>query len=138
MGVVVYTQGVDNMTTLALGQHGPQQLEVHLYVNDHAPQPNDSQAQYTDCTWPGYDSYRPFPSDWVGSSNNGVSYYQTPQITFLFDPSTEPQQTIYGYYVFGFPTVMYYGELFPVPYPIPPTGGNLSMILLWAMEQCGH
>lgn len=136
MAVVVTTTGADYYARVILGIIGVQQYQVLLYVNLRSPAVNDTLANYTQCTWPGYSPIVLIPAEWTGSTTNGVATYQYPLVTWAFDPSNQAQQTVYGYLVIDQGGDLLYAEQFAAPYPISPQGGTLPLILQWTDEQC--
>lgn len=136
MSVVVNNELVLHATKLLFGQEAYYAWVVRLYVNIRAPGVADNLAQYVACSIPGYSDFNLDGSQWTGSiSTPGVAVFTYPQITWTFDPYVTAQQTVFGYVVYGIGKVMY-AELFPAPFPIPPSGGQLPLILTWTSEQC--
>ena len=136
MAVVVTTFGADYYARVILGIEPVQGYSVHLWVNFRTPQVNDSWPIYTECTWPGYSPFSLNPAEWTGGAQNGVATYSYPLLTFNFDASDDPQQTIYGYAVLSSDGTLLYLESFSAPFPIPPEGGSIPMVLHWTDEQC--
>lgn len=100
------------------------------------PTTEDGLGQYTICSWPGYGGQLIQSSSWKGGAVLGVAHYTYPLLTFNFDPSGQAQQTIFGYLVHDGNGGLLYAEAFPAPFPIPPEGGKVPMILNWADQQC--
>lgn len=134
--VVITTQGVCWFGQVLLGQAGFATWIVHLYVNLWTPTTEDTIATYRECTWPGYSAVTLEPVQWVGTCVRGVATFNYPLITFNFDPAPNPQQTIFGYYVTTSSGVLLYAEAFSAPFPIPPDGGEIPLLLVWTDEQC--
>jgi hypothetical protein len=110
---------------------------VSLYVNYWPPTTGDTIVRYQECTWPGYSAQKLQPQNWtVQIADPGVRKATYPLVTFNFDASGQAQQTIFGYYVSDGNGNVYLAELFPAPYPIPPQGGSLPLMLTWTQEQC--
>jgi hypothetical protein len=138
VSVVVNNALVLHGTDLLFGTETYYAWTVRLFVNVRAPTPADTLANYTACSLPGYSDFNLDGSQWAGGIvSPGVALFTYPQLTWVFDPYTSAQQTIFGYVVFGNGKVMY-AELFPAPFPIPPAGGQLPLILTWTTEQCAQ
>jgi hypothetical protein len=134
--VVVCNALVIMAAKLLFGQRSAATWYVDLYVNLHAPNPGDPLSLYSICSLPGYAQVALNGADWKGGlSGPGVVFYQQPQITWNLGPYSGPQQTIYGYVVSDGGEVLY-AELFPAPFPVPNTGGELPLLLTWQDEQC--
>ena len=136
MAVVVQDSLVTRTALQLFGQLGPTPWFVDLFVNLKAPAHGDLLSQYTVCTLPGYAQVAINGALWVGGlSGPGIAFYTYPQITWNFGGNAGPQQTIYGYIVHD-GTHPLYAELFPAPFPVPPAGGQLPLVLTWQDEQC--
>ena len=73
---------------------------IHLYVNLYSPTPQDLVSNYVETTLPGYSPITFVPGEWSGGIQPGVvADYTYPKITWVFDPYTTAQQTIFGYWV---------------------------------------
>lgn len=136
---VVVNQYLVNLAAgliLGIGQN-PDKWTFHLFVNLYTPTPQDSVSNYTECTIPGYSPIQLNPSLWSGGIVAGPrAFWQYPMITWVFDAYATAQQTIFGYWVQDSTGNVLYSELFPAPFPVPPTGGELPLIPTWSDEQC--
>jgi hypothetical protein len=138
MAVVVnqYLLKLSGELLLSLSSN-PGSWQYHLYVNLYAPTYQDTTASYVECSLPGYSPLALIPSEWVGPELVGpVAQWQYPTITWVFDPYVTAQQTIFGYYVTDATGGVVFSELFPAPYPVPPSGGELPVQPFWTNEQC--
>lgn len=145
MSVVVGQYLINAIPRVLWGTEPIYQWSVDLYTNLHVPSPVDSLAAFQLCTLPGYSTFLLDGVEWSGTSENPlIASYQYPLITWNFDPYSGAQVTIFGYVVCSPPSnsggnpapAMFYAELFPAPYPVPPAGGSLPLILLFTAEQC--
>ena len=138
MSVVVNQYLVNLAAQQILGLGGPHlPWQVHLYINLYSPTPTSIRSNFQECALPGYSPITLNPSSWSGGivppDQAGYTY---PQITWVFDPYTSAQQTIFGYWVDDTTGGILYAELFPAPFPVPPAGGELPMIPTFTTEQC--
>lgn len=137
MAVVVNNSFVTYLEGLVHGKTSYEAETVNLFVNLRQPLATDVFGNYVLCTLPGYTSFSLSGPQWSGAIvAPGVWYGQYPQITWVFDPYTSAQQTIFGYVVTGAAGDVHYAELFPAPFPVPPGGGELPLLLTWQDEQC--
>jgi hypothetical protein len=136
MSVVVNNALAIHAAKLLFGTDSYQSWIVDLYVNIYSPTPVDTLAQYVLCTLPGYSAFGLNGGQWAGGIvSPGVAQFTYPLITFNFDAYGTPQQTVFGYVV-SMSGLVLYAELFPAPFPVPPAGGQLPLILTWTDEQC--
>jgi len=138
MAVVVnqYLANLASQVLLGIGVN-PARWSIHLYVNLYSPTPQDTTASYVECTLPGYSPISFNPSLWSGGIQPPVvAVYTYPKITWVFDPYTTTQQTIFGYWVQDQSGSVLYAELFPAPFPVPAAGGELPMVPTFSSEQC--
>lgn len=136
MPPTITTQGADYYAQVILGQRAADTYQVLLFVNFHLPSVNDTLAQYTECTWPGYSRFTLKSSEWTGLATSGLATYQYPLLTWVLDASAHVQQTVFGYAVLTESGTLLYAEAFSAPFPIPPEGGQIPIQLFWADEQC--
>lgn len=137
MAVLVTTGGADYFARLFLGIEQRRNLLVLLFVNYRTPTVNDTYYNYTECAWPGYSPVLLLTAQWQGSAVNGVASYEYPLITFNFDAASgQPPETVYGYLVVSDDYQLLYLEAFAAPFPIPPEGGQIPLIMTWVDEQC--
>lgn len=136
MSVVLANVGLQEWAENILGQKAASAWLVRLWINFYTPTPNDVLATYTACSWPGYSDFGINPSQWVPSGSGSQSPWTYPLITFTFDPSGQPQQTVFGYLVYNGLGTLLYSEAFSAPYPISPQGGSLPLQLFWQDKQC--
>jgi hypothetical protein len=136
MAVVLTYQGLNVWAQEILASVAVGVWTVRLFVNLRTPLPQDVLGLYTPCTWPGYSDFQVNPSEWVASNTNTGSPWSYPLITFNFDPSGQPQQTVFGYVVFSPAGLLLYAEAFSAPFPIPPGGGSIPLQLYWTDQQC--
>lgn len=136
MAVVVNNELVLHDIKLLFGQEAYYAWSLRLFVNMRVPTPTDTLANYTACTIPGYSDFGLDGNQWTGGiSVPGVALFTYPLLTWNFDPYGGGQ-TIFGYVVFGGGNKVMYAELFPAPFPVPPEGGQLPLILTFTTEQC--
>lgn len=110
---------------------------INLFVNFWNPTEIDTINNYVVCSWPGYASSVLQPAEWTGGIQRvNAAEFQYPLLTWTFDPSSQAQQTVYGYFLTDITGNVLYSELFPAPYPIPAGGGTLPLILTWSDQQC--
>jgi hypothetical protein len=136
---VVLNQYCMNLTAQLILQLGtnPGHWSYHLFVNLYNPTPQDTPLNYIECTLPGYSPFNILPANWTGGIQPGpLAKYQYPQLTWVFDPYSTAQQTIFGYWVQDQTANVIFSELFPAPFPVPPQGGELPLIPTWTDEQC--
>jgi hypothetical protein len=136
MAAVVTTFAADYWAQVLLGRKPAPTYIVQLYVNLRIPTTEDTVGNYTLCTWPGYSGVILQPGQWSGGAVLAVATYTYPLVTFNFDASGAAQQTIFGYIVIDQAGNLYWAEAFPAPFPIPPGGGSVPLILNWADQQC--
>lgn len=111
---------------------------VHLFINFIQPTPYSTVADFTECSWPGYSSFELQAFEWVpAQSTSPTPTWAYPLLTWVFDPSNQPQQTVFGYWVEQAGQLMY-AEAFAAPFPIPPEGGQVPINLYWTDEQCAE
>jgi hypothetical protein len=136
VAVVITTEGANYYAQVILNIREAADLDVLLFVNDWTPTAEDTTGNYTECTWPGYSLFSLTASEWTGGAAGGVANYSYPLLTFNFDPSGQVQQSIFGYYVVADTGELLYAEKFGAPFPIPPEGGSIPLLLFWTDEQC--
>jgi hypothetical protein len=136
MAVVVSSHLVYQINRLLFGQTTAVSWYVDLFTNVLVPTCLSQLGDFDLCTLPGYSRFALNGLVWapVDQPNACVAEYQYPTITFNFDPYAGGV-TIFGYVVSD-GTQLNYSELFPAPYPIPPAGGELPLMLLFTAEQC--
>lgn len=137
MAVVVNNKLVEKIANLLFGRVETSGIwTVRLFVNLHFPLATDVAGNYTECSIPGYSAQILQPGEWDGGIvAPGVVYFTYPQLTWTFD-AYAGGQSIFGYYVMDDAGDLIYSELFPSPFPVPPAGGTLPIILTWQDEQC--
>jgi hypothetical protein len=136
MAVVVSHHLVYYIDRLLFGQTTYVPWFVDLFTNVLVPNCLTDLSAYDICDLPGYSTFALNGNSWsiVGQPNECIAEYQYPQITYNFD-AYAGGVTIFGYVVSDGTNVLY-SELFPAPYPIPPAGGELPLVLLFTAEQC--
>ena len=102
---------------------------LHLYVNNHTPDPADTVAAYTECTLSGYAPAPYNVMSWSDSGGSGVEVTSAAPLIFTFPPYGGSPVTIYGLYItFGAAgTPLYYAELFATPFVVNTAGDTLTL-----------
>jgi hypothetical protein len=136
MAVVLTYAGLQAWAQAILSSAFLDNWSVRLFVNLRSPLPQDNLALYTQCSWPGYSDFTLNFLEWVAAPTNTGSPWSYPLITFNFDASNQPQQTVFGYVVYSVTGLLLYAEAFSAPFPIPPAGGSIPLQLFWSDQQC--
>jgi hypothetical protein len=132
---------LNNNLTLRRGQvslggaPAQQALGLALYVNQLTPGPADAIAVYTICSLPGYANVQLNNANWTNVLNAGVYVWSYPTVSWTF---TGGGQTIYGHFVFNWPTgsVVYWAELWGTAFVVPAGGGNVQLQLQFQDQTC--
>jgi hypothetical protein len=129
--------GIDRQSLLMLN-HGSELVgdnTLELYTNNHAPDVADVAGDYIVCTAAGYDAETLLGASWAGGTSAGVSSYEYPVITFTMTDSGGGE-TIYGVVMFDPSGNVVGAALLPTPFVIPPSGGTVTIALVWSNKQC--
>jgi hypothetical protein len=139
MAVVVTAWAATQWAQQIIGQLAwPGNWSVHLFVNFYHPTPFSDVSDFKECSWPGYSPFAINSGSWVNTSGfQPVSVWAYPLLTWVFDPSGQTPQTVFGYWVEAGGHVLY-AEAFAAPFPIPPEGGEVPINLYWTDEQCAE
>lgn len=103
---------------MQIGRMQPEDLLLHLFVNDHVPHPRDSAEVYAEAQDGGYMAVRMKPGDWtVDPAQPGrAAIASYPEVIWTFAGG---KFTIFGYYITTLDTgLLVGGERFDLPRPV--------------------
>lgn len=109
-------------------------LKLGLYVNNHAPDPNDTTANYTECTLAGYAQITLTGANWSTPSYSAPteSTVYSPDNTFTF---TAGSVTIYGALLFNQAGDVIAAGLLDTAFAVPSGGGTVTIKTLTLTDQ---
>lgn len=81
-------------------------LSLRLFANNHTPSDSDTNASYTEATFPGYSAIPLNSWGTVGTNADGKAEVSEVSRTFTCT-GTSPANTIYGYYITSGTTVVF-------------------------------
>lgn len=93
MALLVPDVGEVLLLRRALNHAAADDVVIHLYTNDHAPDEGDTVANYTEEDDASYAAVT--LNSWSVSTSGGTTTAEHPAVTFTFAAAT----TVYGYYV---------------------------------------
>lgn len=133
---VFFTEGLDTITKLLLGQAPAYTPKGRLFTNNHTPVAADVLATFTACVLTGYADATMTASGWTGSSSGGVATYSFPSITFNF-AAYGGGTTIYGFIAYdNAGGKALWGFLLDTAYVVPVGGGSLTVALTFQDHAC--
>jgi hypothetical protein len=102
----------------------PDNVVIHLYVNNYTPVKGSVLANFTECTATGYAAVSCTAANWTVSTVSGTTEAAYPEITWTLT-SAAP---IYGYYVTNADSsVVIWAEQFASVESIQAGGGKIAM-----------
>lgn len=123
-GLVIYLDALTGqITTVRPGV-------LRLYTNNITPLDSDIATRYTECTLAGYSPIALQNLTWTTRVAGGVAFKAAAPVTYVFNPYSGPQITVYGSYctVSSTGQDMYYASPFSTPFRVSLAGDRLQVV----------
>jgi hypothetical protein len=95
MSFLMFNQGEGIAAAALVNKTAPQELDLILYQNNHALADGDTEADYTECDFSGYERKLLTAASWV-VTEDAPTELEYPEQSFTSD-SDQTAQLVYGY-----------------------------------------